>query len=125
MSSQPRNFTARPSIESMLFYSDIWEACESETPLSVILGGQGVGRSVLVSADVFRTYQRMIFELQMQVLRYKTLLEQVMRRADLAEEYVPDFSTPLNLASIETIGSIVQARISEESVLRAYDDEET
>ena len=82
-----------------------------------------IERGILVNPNVIRAYQQVIFDLQIQVLHYRQLLEQRTRRTDPPEE-TTNLSQPINAVSIRIINSIVQARIPEDRILRALDDEE-
>ncbi len=124
MSIQSRTSSLPSFNDSFLLYGDFWES-SSETPLPVIIEGQVGNQAVIVSPDILRAYQRIIFELQMQVLRYRALFDQALRRPESIEEFVVEPSTPLSQASIDAINSVLQVRIAEESILRAYDEEET
>jgi hypothetical protein len=110
--------------DAMLLYGNIWQSSGAETPLTVV-DTSFVASSVIVSPDVIRTYQQIIFDLQRQVLRYKVLLDYYLRGREVDEEIAAEPSTPLGEAAVRTINSILQARFTESSVLRAYDEEET
>jgi hypothetical protein len=108
---------------SILLYCDFPQRLD-ETPLAVIEGGAGE-QALLVHPDVIRTYQRVIFELQIQVQRYQIMVERLARASEPAEEGVIAPSQQLNRASRQVIGSIISARIPEQSVLRAFEEEES
>lgn len=96
---------------------------EPGTPLP---GGSELDRSqnaVLVQLNVLQTYERIIFELQQQVIRYKVLLDQFMARSARWEEGPAELSTPISTASSRILDSIARTRIPDESILRAYDEE--
>ena len=123
--SMPLNSLRRNSPEdAMLLYGNIWQSSGAETPLTVIDAGF-VASSVIVSPDVIRTYQQIIFDLQRQVLRYKVLLDYYLQGRERDDEVAAEPSTPLGEAAVRTINSILRARFTESSILRAYDEEET
>jgi len=78
---------------------------------------------MLVSTDVIRTYQRIILNLDMQVARYKQLLGVLLPTLRETEEPISRPSGPVNAASVALVSSIVNARIQEDMILRAFDDE--
>jgi hypothetical protein len=103
---------------SSALFGDAGVLSEGETPL---LGLDE--EAILVNPSVIRTYQRIIFQLEAQVFHYKTLFSQLSRRPAPSEEIV-ELSTPINQASVRTLNSILQARISAENILRVFDEEE-
>lgn len=99
-------------------FGDSGVFCEEETSLPRL-----AEEPVLVNPSVIRTYQRIIFQLESQVCRYKTLLGQLSRKSESPAEMV-EMSTPVNEASVLILNSILQARIPEQNILRAFDEEE-
>ena len=95
-----------------------------ETALPSPPGNQSIEGAVIGSTDVIRMYQQVIFELQVQVLRYESLLDNFRRSQEPVEEFMAEPSSPLNDASIQLVNSILHTRIPEESILRAFDDQE-
>ncbi len=81
-----------------------------------------LGASVLVQLNVLQTYERIIFELQQQVLRYKLMLDQMLLRSAASEEQIDIPPTQLDPASVRVVRSV--ARIPASSVLRAWEDED-
>jgi hypothetical protein len=111
-------------IEDALFlYGDVFRAGSSETPL-VMAEVQQTGTAMIVHPNVIRKYQRMIFDLQSQVLRYRILLDNLARGPAIVEDFVPELATPIGDSSIRMLDAIFNAKISEDSVLRAYDESE-
>jgi hypothetical protein len=110
--------------DSMLLYGSIWQTSGAETPLTIVDPGFAAS-SVIVTADVIQTYQQIIFDLQRQVLRYEALLEYYLRGERAEDEIAVEPSTPLSAASLGMVNSILRVRLTESSVLRAYDEEET
>lgn len=99
---------------------------ESGTPLvSPGLAEDPQDRPVLVQLNVIRTYERVIFELQQQLLRYKLLVDQLRLHEHGLDDEASQISAPLNAASVNVIDSISLARIPETSILRAYEEEES
>ncbi len=115
------------SNDSIMLYGEFSLLLGGETPLPVPghAAGQATNRLVIVHPDVIRTYQQIIFELEGQVLRYKALLRHWMREPEPTQEVVAELSSPLNAASINVVNSILRARISEKSILRAFDEGES
>jgi hypothetical protein len=111
-------------IEDALFlYGDVLQAGSSETPL-VMAELQTPEAAMIVHPNVIRKYQRMIFELQTQVLRYRILLDNLARGPAIVEDFVPELATPIGEPSIRMLDAIFNAKISEASILRAYDEPE-
>ncbi|SRR6266404_5119452 len=110
----------RPSRGSTPLFGDFSISCEGETALPLTHQAE---QAILVHPSVIRTYQQIIFQLEVQVLRYEALLHQLTRAPELSED-AARLSSPLNEASIQTVNSILQARIPIESVLRAFDEED-
>ena len=104
-------------------FSDSPFQCSAETPL-VGMSNKGSSDTLLVSRDVIRAYQQVILRLELQVLHYQTLLRQIARSPEPAEEMAVQVSSPLNEASVHLVSSILHARVSNDSILRAFDDEE-
>jgi hypothetical protein len=108
----------------MLLYGNIWQFSGAETPLTIVDAGFRTS-SVIVTSDVIHTYEQIIFDLQRQVLRYKALLDHYLRGERVEDEIAVEPSTPLSAAALGTIDSILRVRLTESSVLRAYDEEGT
>ena len=115
--------TLQSSGSSTPLFGDYSLLCEGETALPGFLNQQ-FEEPVLVNPSVIRTYQQIIFRLEMQVLHYKTLLSQLARRTSEPSEDTAQLSIPINEASVRTVNSILGARIPNESILRAPDEEE-
>jgi len=98
---------------------DFMSEIEADTALP---GFINQGGAVLVNVSVIKAYQQIIRRLEVQVLHYRALLNQLRPRPE-ANEDVDRLSTPLNEVSVQTLNSILQARPSE-NVLRAFDEEE-
>jgi hypothetical protein len=123
------NFDASPTpLQSasgtVLLYCDFPQRM-SETPLGVNAQSGAGEYGLFVHPDVIRTYQRVIFELQIQVQRYQLMVERLTKLSEPAEEGIIAPSQQLNRASKHVIGSIISARIPEQSVLRAFEEEES
>ena len=93
-----------------------------ETPLIGLVDLAGQDR-LMVNPDVIRTYQQIIFRLELQVLHYQAVLKQLARSEEPVAEFAAEPSAPLNPASIQLVNSILQSRIPEQSILRDYEDE--
>jgi hypothetical protein len=81
--------------------------------------------TIIVRTDVIRQYQQIIFQLEQQVYEYRTLLNRVLHKESILTmetEALP--SIPLNAASVEIVNSIAHTRIHNDSILRAFDDDE-
>ena len=99
-------------------FSDL-SPLEGETPLPGL-----TAEPMLVNPNVIKTYERIIFSLQQQVLRYQMLLSQLTKRRDETAEDPVNFSTPLSEDSAKALDSIIRARIPAENILRVFDEEE-
>lgn len=124
MSTPVGSLRRRSQDDAMLLYGSIWQSSGAETPLTIV-DAAFVASSVVVTPDVIQTYQQIIFDLQRQVLRYKALLEYYLRGERAEDEIAIEPSTPLSAAALGTVNSILRVRLTESSVLRAYDEEET
>lgn len=114
--------TLRQYSSSTLSLSDDFFA-DTETPLTVF-GSQLSEDMLIISPNVIKTYRQIIFRLELQVLRYEALFRQLERSRVPVEELAVEPSQPLNAASVQFVNSILHSRISEHSILRAFDDEE-
>jgi hypothetical protein len=94
-----------------------------ETPLIGLIDLVGQD-TLMVNPDVIRTYQQIIFRLELQVLHYQAVLKQLVRSEEPIVELAAEPSSPLNTASVQFVNSILQSCISEQSILRAFEDEE-
>jgi hypothetical protein len=109
--------------DALFLYGDVLRASSSETPL-VMAEAQATETVMIVHPNVIRKYQPMIFELQSQVLRYRILLDNLSRGPAIVNDFVPELATPIGGPSIRMLEAIFNAKISEDSVLRAYDESE-
>src|SRR6476646_7960000 len=80
----------------LVLYSGIGQVSGGETPLPTSGLAEDRSQALLVQRDVIHTYQRMIFELQQEILRYKTHLDSLLRQATRFEEPPAILSTPLS-----------------------------
>lgn len=120
MSSTPLQATGPWSV-----YADPAATMSGGTPLilAVSKGGKAAAIDyVTVKLQLLVSYERTIFELQQQVLHYKSLVDVLTPRRVYEEEFRLE-ETPLNAASVRVLNSIVGARISS-SVLRGLDEED-
>lgn len=111
------------SLDFIPLFSDTPGFGTQETPLLIAYPSRAAEQIVVVEQSVIRTYQTIIFELRLQVMRYKALLEQVSQKREAIEE-IEENPTPLNAASIEFVRSLIETRIPETAILRANNEEE-
>lgn len=109
----------------LLYMGSVSNLVRNETELIALGTSEPANLSMLVRVDVIRTYQQIIFDLERRVLQYQQLLFKMTEQPYIAEdEPVAQLSAPLNSASVDTVNSILGARIPEDAVLRAFDEEE-
>jgi hypothetical protein len=77
---------------------------------------------VLVKLTLIQTYERMIFELQQEVLRYKVLVDQMLARAVAPNEEFPEPSISVTPGAVALLDSVLQA--SNEPYYRDFDQKE-
>ena len=123
MASIFRTPVGNPIEDALFLYGDVLRAGSSETPL-VMAEAPVIETAVIVHPNVIRKYQRMIFELQSQVVKYRILLDNLARRPTIVEDFEPELATPIGEQSIQMLNAIFNAKISEASILRAYDESE-
>jgi hypothetical protein len=123
MVSSFRTPVANPIEDALFLYGDVLRVSSSETPL-VMAEAPMLETAMIVHPNVIRKYQRMIFELQSQVVKYRVLLDNLGRRPAIVEEFVPELSTPIGESSIRMLDAIFNAKIPDASILRAYDEPE-
>lgn len=118
MSSTPIQSSGYP------VYADPAATMSGGTPLIVAVSRTGkIDEShVTVKLQLLQAYERAIFELQQQLVHYKTLLNVFMPVPAEAEALRLDSSEPLNAASVRLLNSIVSARIPD-SARRGMDEE--
>jgi hypothetical protein len=114
----------QPTRASALLCSDLGVFSFTETPLPAVGRNELVQDLVLVNVNVLRAYEQMISELERQVYRYRKIFERFGPRPETDAE-AARLSASLNAASTALVDSITHTRIREDSVLRAFDDEES
>jgi hypothetical protein len=94
-------------------YADPAATMGGGTPLIVAISKTGKidDYHVTVKLQLLQAYERAIFELQQQLVHYKTLLDLFMPGSVRTEPLRLDSATSLNAASIRLLDSIVSARI--------------
>lgn len=102
-----------------------YEALGSETPLTLFgsIASPDTYDAILVDIDLIKSYQRKIFELEQQVLRYRGAIERLTQRPESVEELFAEESTPLTAASLQVIKSILGACVHESAVMRVDEEE--
>ena len=123
MNVYPPAIPTQSSTGAVLLYCDSPQA-NSVTPLALDIGSAFGEIPLLVHPDVIRTYQQVIFELQVQVQRYRMMVERLTTRPRPYEDPTSEPSPPLNAASNELLVAISSARVPEHLVLRASETEE-
>lgn len=94
-------------------YADPAATMGGGTPLIVAISKTGKidDYQVTVKLQLLQSYERVIFELQQQVVRYKSLLNLFATPHLETESLRLESTTPLNAASVRLLDSIVSARI--------------
>lgn len=115
----------RLASDSLLLYGPVRSAAATDTPLASFAAQLPVegDELVLVRMSLIRDYQRVIFELEQQVLQYAIALRQLKERVHRTEETVPEMSPPIDAVSVRVLNSVLRAAPDESSILRAYEEE--
>ena len=120
MSSTP----LRSASFSAPVYADPIATMGGGTPLIVAVSMSGMKDEyhVTVQLQLLQAYERTIFELQQQVVRYQALFNDFLPRAPLEEQLRLNASS-LNEATVRLVNSIVQTRMTN-APLRGQDEPE-
>jgi len=105
-------------------YADPAATMSGGTPLilAVSRAGKAGEYHLIVKLQLLQAYERAIFELQQQIVHYKSLIEGLLPKTGPPEQLRFE-ATPLNAASVRLLNSIVEARMPR-SPLRGLDEPE-
>ena len=105
-------------------YADPAATMSGGTPLILAVSkpGKPVDYHVTVKLQLLVAYERAIFELQQQVLHYKSLVDVLSPKRTGMDELRLEIA-PLNEASVRVLNSIASARISR-FAFRGLDEQE-
>jgi len=120
MSSTPLHSTSYP----MPVYADPAATMGGGTPLIVAISRAGRSDEfhVTVKLQLLQAYERTIFELQQQLVHYRTLIQDLLPR-NSEEEQLRLEGAPLNQATVRVLDSIVRSRMTT-APLRGQDEPE-
>ena len=118
------NFASQSATYSSPVYADPAATMSGGTPLIVAVSrvGRADDYQVTVKLQLLQAYERAIFELQQEVVRYRALVDDLFPKSTQSEELRLE-SSPLNAASVRLLDSIVSVRTNA-SQLSGYDEPE-
>lgn len=107
------NLASQSATYSSPVYADPAATMSGGTPLIVAVSREGRADDyqVTVKLQLLQAYERVIFELQQQVVHYRALVDDLLPRPPQPEELRLETST-LNNASVRLLDSIVSSRVT-------------
>jgi hypothetical protein len=121
MSSTPLHSATYP----VPVYADPAATMGGGTPLIVAVSRAGKTDEyhVTVKLQLLQAYERVIFELQQQLVHYRALLQDLQPTASQQDELRLEAS-PLNAATVRLLDSIVQSRMTKPLLLGQNEPDE-